>query len=218
MKTGEKKLGCLAGTVRTNQPWVGTIEGSVNNATMPKGGKKQVSIDKEGNVLFWIVNDFDVTVLPEDVVGCELVRNGIYVHGGPSIKRGETNIRTNWFGPMLKLSFADGTEGILCVKAFRVEQNVYKPGFGDLPRVTGWLTPDGKRDEHFGDAICPEGYIPNVDGYYKSVRDTNQLKNIDKALKLSARFPEAFESEGVTKGLYTFEGGRSTFYVFSLSE
>ena len=139
MKTGEKKLGCLAGTVRTNQPWVGTIEGSVNNATMPKGGKKQVSIDKEGNVLFWIVNDFDVTVLPEDVVGCELVRNGIYVHGGPSIKRGETNIRTNWFGPMLKLSFA---QRVYCVLRHSALSRTYtSPDLAISPELPVGLRP-----------------------------------------------------------------------------
>ena len=88
MQTSEKKLGCLEGTKRANMPNVGTIEGSVN-VSLTKGGKKQISIDKEGKVIFWIVNDFDVIVSPEDVVDCKLIGSGRYIMGGKNLKQGE---------------------------------------------------------------------------------------------------------------------------------
>ena len=50
MQKAEKKLGCLKGIARANMPNVGTIEGSVN-LSLTKGGKKQVSIEKEGKVI-----------------------------------------------------------------------------------------------------------------------------------------------------------------------
>ena len=118
MKTAEKKLGCLKGTLRANMPNVGTIEGSVN--TSLKSGRKQISIDKEGNVLFWIVNDFDVTVTAEDIVGCEIISSGKSIMGGGNIKDGNDTIKEYWYGAKLKLTFADGTNGVLGLKLFSV--------------------------------------------------------------------------------------------------
>ena len=91
--------------------------------------------------------------------------------------------------------------------------DVWKPGFGEIPKVDGWLAPGGERDEHYKDAICPKGYTPNVVGYYKKGPGSNQLAKIDNALKLSERFP-GFASTGVPEGLYTNDGGKSTHYVF----
>ncbi len=214
MKTAEKKLGCLAGTARANMPNVGTIEGSVN-VSLTKGGKKQVSIDKEGNVIFWIVNDFDVTVYPEDIVDCKVIGSGRYVMRGKALKNGDQTIREYWYGTIFELTFADGTTGRLTVKAFcTAGSDVWKPGFGNIPKVDGWLNPEGERDEHYKDAICPKGYKPNVLGYYKSSSGASQLLKLDHALKLSERFPEGFDGPGNPKGLYTNDGGKSTYYVF----
>ena len=213
MQTSEKKLGCLEGTKRANMPNVGTIEGSVN-VSLTKGGKKQISIDKEGKVIFWIVNDFDVIVSPEDVVDCKLIGSGRYIMGGKNLKQGEQTIREYWYGTKFELTFADGTTGVLAVKVFSVAgSDVWKPGFGEIPKVDGWLAPGGERDEHYKDAICPKGYTPNVVGYYKKGPGSNQLAKIDNALKLSERFP-GFASTGVPEGLYTNDGGKSTHYVF----
>lgn len=214
MQTAEKKLGCLKGIVRANLPNIGTIEGSVNKS-LTKGGAKQVSVDKEGHVLFWAVNDFDVTVLPEDVVDCKLIGSGRYIMGGGKVKQGEKSVSTYWYGTVFELTFADGTQGRLGVKTFCVVgRDVWKPGFGQIPKVDGWLAPGGARDEHYKDAICPEGYTPNILGYYKITNAASQLASIDKALKLSERFPDAFESAGVPKGVFTLDGGRSTYYAF----
>ena len=215
MQTAEKKLGCLAGIGRTNSVFIGTIEGSVN-VSLPNGGKKQVSINKDGNVVFWIVNDYDVTVFPDDIVGCRIAGNGRYVLRSGITKVGDESIPNHYYGTVFELDFADGTTGKLAIKAFGViGDTVWKPGSGEIPKVDGWLAPNGSRDDHYKEPICPEGYRPNVVGYYKQkTMYGNPLAEIDKALNLSARFPDAFEADGSPKGLYTFDGGVSTHYVF----
>jgi len=211
MQVAEKKLNCLKGTMRANMPNVGTIEGSVNASL--KGGKKQISIDKEGNVIFWIVNDFDVTVTAEDIVDCKVASSGRWIMRGSNIKDGDTTITEYWYGTYLDLKFADGTTGRMGVKIFSVAgTDIWKPGFGDIPCVNGWLAPNGARDEHYDDDFCPENYTPNVEGYYKSYNKKNLWKKLDSILKLSERFPDGFEN-GMPKGSYVNDAGKSTLYV-----
>ena len=211
MKVAEKKLNCLKGTARANMPNVGTISGSVN--TTLKSGSKQISIDKEGNVIFWIVNDFDVIVTPEDIVDCKVDSVGKWIMGGSNIKNGDTTIKENWYGTYLNITFADGTTGRLGVKLFSVAgRDLWKSGFGDIPKVDGWLAPNGQRDEHYNDNVCPEGYTPNVEGYYKSYRKNSEWHKLNKALKLSERFA-GFDANGMPEGVYTLDGGKSTFFV-----
>lgn len=201
MKTAEKKLNCLKGTARANKPCVGYIGGSVNNATMPNGGRKQVSIiDKE--VVFWAVNDFDVTVSPEDVVGCKVVGIGVDLHHkAVSTEKNESgaNKKADVYGHALELTFADGTSGkleIIDFYAFKDEKfirpdlnplikvvtedhwkqwNALLSDQGYYPVVAGWLNSDGGRDEHYDDIVCPEDYSPDIIELKRKAQSSNKI-------------------------------------------
>ena len=115
MVTSEKKLGCLAGTVRHNMSRCGYIEGSVN--TTLKSGSKEVSI-KDGKALFWIVNDYDVTVTAEDIAS--------YTIAAVNVKTRETSTNVNNARVALfehtvnyDIAFKNGTTGILKVKTLK---------------------------------------------------------------------------------------------------
>ena len=207
MKISEKKLGIVKETIRFNfqgSNIVGTIEGNIN-ANIPKA-KKFVSIDKEGNLLFWKSGDFDVTVCSDDVVGCKVIDSG---------KRGAMSSDSKrWYGSAFELTFSNGSMGCLIVNEFCVEQGEYRDAtLADIPVVDGWLKFDGTRDEHYNDKFCPEGYKPNILSYYKSCYGRSNLPKVDKVLKLSERFPENFETEGKAKGAYIFDGTKSTRYI-----
>ena len=191
MQKAEKKLGCLKGTARTNKPYIGYIEGTVNDASMPKGGKKQVSIiDKK--VTFWAVNDFDVTVAPEDIVGCEVVGLGKSTGRLITAKFGEQTKKANEYGNALSLSFADGTSGVLEIKSFLAFSDI-KVTLADkqrdpklweaayrspkyIPVVAGWLAPDGSKDEKYGDLVCPEGYTPDIVEFHQKAESSNKIE------------------------------------------
>ena len=202
-----KKLGIIKETIRFNVQGsniVGAIKGNVN-ANMPKVNKF-VSIDKEGNLLFWKSGDFDVTVSCDDVVNCKVVDSG---------KRGSmTSDSKRWYGSVFELTFSNGTTGLLTVHEFCVEQGEYRDATAaDIPVVDGWLSADGTRDEHYSDNLCPDGYKPNILSYFKSCQCRSNLPKVDKALKLSQRSPETFKTDGEAKGAYIFDGTKSTRYI-----
>ena len=208
MKTAEKKLGFFKGTIRQNFldfSIVGTIEGDV---TRLKGGRRMVSADKEGNLIFWIVNDFDIIVSAEEVVSCKIVDSG--KRGAPC---GSSNSGV-WYGPVFELTFVNGSTGRLVVNEFCVEGAEYRNAdVADIPHVDGWLAPDGTRDAHFNDALCPDGYKPNIVGYFREKSSSGKMSKVDNALKLKERFPEIFGADGKPKGLYVFNGSKSTYYI-----
>ena len=210
MKIAEKKLGFFMGTVRQNfmdSKIVGTIEGEV---TKLKGGRRMVSFDKEGNLVFWIVNDFDITVCAEDIVDCKIAGFG---RRGAPMGSGSSS-RGAWYGPAFDLTFVDGTKGCLVVNEFGVDGAEYRDSsVAEIPIVEGWLTSDGRRDEHYNDEICPEGYKANIVGYSRSVYGNGKLSKVIKSLKLNENFSELFGSDGSPKGMFIFDGSKSTYFI-----
>ena len=207
MKTSDKKLGILKETLRYNfqtSSIVGTIEGDVN--TNIKKGFKWVSVTKEGTLVFWRHDDFEVTISSDDVVGCKVLSYG---------DRGFGSSGKYWYGPTFELKFTNGTVGRLVVDDICVEAAEYIDlSVADVPKVDGWVAADGARDEHYNDGLCPEGYKPNILGYYKSIPFTrSQLPKVDNILKLSERFPDNFDASGNVKGAYTFDGAKSMHYI-----
>ena len=188
MQTSEKKLGCLKGTMRANKPYIGYIGGSINDSTMPKGGRKQVSIiDKK--VVFWIVKDFDVTVSPEDIVGCSVVDIGVPTGKLITAKYGEQTKKANEYGHAFLLTFSDGTTGKLEIKDFlafndiKVTPNMKEwasayanPAY--IPVVAGWLAPNGQKDGKYGDLVCPEGYTPDIVELRLKAESSNKISAI----------------------------------------
>ena len=191
MQTAEKKLNCLKGTMRANKPCIGYIEGTVNDASMPNGGKKQVSIiDKK--VTFWAVSDFDVTVAPEDIVGCEVIGLGVSTGRSVTAKFGEQTKKAKEYANVLALSFADGTAGKLEIKSFlafndikvtladkqrdpKLWEGAYKsPNY--IPVVAGWLAPNGLKDEKYDDLVCPEGYTPDIVEFHQKAESSNKIE------------------------------------------
>lgn len=195
MVTSEKKLGCLAGTVRHNMSRCGYIEGSVN--TTLKSGSKEVSI-KDGKALFWIVNDYDVTVTAEDIAS--------YTIAAVNVKTRETSTNVNNARVALfehtvnyDIAFKNGTTGILKVKTLnvfgaeadykRVNERAFstkKCPDGYVPEVAGWLNPAGQKDDKYKDAMCPEGYTADIVGFRKlSSKTGHDSFNLVKILGLT---------------------------------
>jgi hypothetical protein len=201
MERAEKKLNCLKGTARANKPCVGYIEGSVNDASMPKGGRKQVSII-DGKVVFWAVNDFDVTLTSEDITGCTVSAIGVNLrHKIVSTQKNESgsNKKADTYGHVFDLTFADGTSGKLQVIDFyafgderhirpdlnpsikQVTDNHWKTWNSLLanssyyPVVAGWLNADGSKDEHYDDLRAPEGYQPDIVELLPKAESSNKL-------------------------------------------
>lgn len=207
MQTSEKKLGCLKGTMRTNKPYIGYIGGSVNDATMPKGGRKQVSIiDKK--VVFWIVNDFDVTVFPEDIIGCKVVGLGVSTGKSVTAKYGEQTKKAQEYGHALNLTFSDGTTGKLEVKDFLAFNDIkvtpdmknWESAYVDskyIPVVAGWLAPNGLKDEKYDEIVCPEGYTPDVVELRLKAESSNKIEamaEIANAVKGKTKISELCEA------------------------
>ena len=204
MKTAEKKLGIFQGIIRQNfqrSTIVGT--GRVANES------RIVSVDKEGNLVFWYMGKFDLTISSDDVVACELVESGKLTlsDGGEGM----------WYGPAFEITLTDNSVCRLTVNEFCVENAEYRePGVAEIPKVDGWLTADGKRDGHYEDAFCPEGYKANVIGYYKKKIRHSQLSIVEKALDIKNRYPHNYGEDGNLKGLYIFDGQKSTYYIKSI--
>ena len=262
MQKAEKKLGCLKGIGRANTPCVGYISGSVNDATMPNGGRKQVSIIDQ-KMTFWATNDYDVTVFPEDIVGCSVTGIGVDMkHTVATTEKNSqgSNRKANQFGDVLTLTFADGTSGKLEVTEFcafsdevliRPDLNprIKVPTEADwrlwntwltsgtyYPVVAGWLKPDGTKDEHYDDLLCPDTYLPDVVRLMKkayasnkinaikemanAVKLRNKITDVTEALDLHTRF-EGFStvfgndnhSYSILKGAYIDVGDKSVRYI-----
>ena len=208
MKTSEKKIGFIKETIRFN------VQGSsIVGALRASSGKlnvfKFVSIDKEGNLLFWKAGYCDVAIGSEDVVNCKVVDAG---------RRGALSSDSKrWYGPVFELTLSNGETWCLTVNDFSVEQgyaNEQMLPMGAIPVVDGWLTDMGLRDEHYNDNFCPEGYKPNIVKHYLGAKySKDNFPKIDKVLKLRERFPENFNSDGSPKGSYVFDGSISTRYI-----
>ncbi len=185
METSEKKLGCLQGIKRENvAAKYGYIEGSVN--TSLKTGSKEVCLIN-GKAVFWIANDYDVTVYPEDVASHEVCGVNVFTR-----KDRTSNDEIFEYTTNLKIQFTNNTEGILKVKTidlFGIDA-MYKTDVkalkecpsGYIPEIAGWLTSDGKKDEHYDDNFCPEGYKPDVVGLRKLKKNYNKGANDNGAL------------------------------------
>ncbi len=222
MQTAEKKLNCLKGTGRANKPCIGYIEGSVNDASMPKGGKKQVSIiDKK--VTFWAVNDFDVTVFPEDIVGCQVVAIGVNMkHKVVTTEKNESgaNKKADQYGDVLELTFANGTSGRLEVTDFCAfsDEAIIRPDLNPLikspkeddwkywnscleseqyyPVVAGWISENGV-DEHYNDMIPPYGYTADIVKLVRKAQASNKINavaDIAKAVTLRNKITDLTEA------------------------
>ena len=201
MQKAEKKLGCLKGTGRANKPTVGYIGGTVNDETLPNGGRKQVSII-DGKVVFWIVNDFDVTVSPEDITGCEVVAIGVNMHHKVvSTEKNESgnNKKADQYGDVLELTFANGTTGKLEITEFCAfsDEGLIRPDLNPkinaptdkdwklwgaclanpeyYPVVAGWLREDGGKDENYDAVVCPEGYTPDIIKLVRKAQSSNKI-------------------------------------------
>lgn len=170
MEVSAKKTGCLKGIARTNASNYGYIEGSVNASL--KGGAKQVCIEK-GKVIFYLVNDYDVTVSPEDISGWEIVGIGVRNReSSKTVQVGDKQIRLIEYTNNLKVSFKNGTSGILKMDSLIVypEDRYYNAPRcpqGYIPVVAGWLAPDGNKDDHYSDPVCPDEYTPDIVGFRK---------------------------------------------------
>ena len=203
MKTAEKKLGILQAIIRQNfqrSTLVGT--GRIDNES------RIVSVDKDGKLNFWYMGKFDLTIDSDDVVNCKLIDAGKLTLGDGS--------EGMWYGPVFAITLTDNTICQLTVNEFCVENAEYRdPGVADIPKVDGWLTGDGKRDEHYNDAFCPEGYKANIIGYYKKKMRRSQLPLVEKALYLKERYPEIYGADGKLNGLFVFDGQKSTYYIKS---
>lgn len=223
MQTAEKKLNCLKGIGRANKPCVGYISGSVNDATMPNGGRKQVSIiDK--HITFWIVNDFDVTVFPEDIIGCRVTAIGVNMnHKVVATEKNASgaNKKADQYGDVLELAFANGTSGKLEVIDFcafsdeiliRPDLNPHlnPPRVSDwklwnasvlseeyYPVVAGWLKSDGSADEHYDDLLCPDEYLPDIVQLMRKAQASNKINamaDIANAFKLRNKITDITEA------------------------
>ena len=178
-----------------------------------KQGCRTVSIDRDGNLVFWAITQFDIIVSAEDVVDCKFVNSGIRGAYSAGSKDGV------WYGPVFELTFANGSTGCLVINEFSVEDVEYRDSdIANIPKVDGWLSPDGRRDEHYNDTFCPNGYKPNILGYYKQISKHGQLSRIDNALKLSKRFPEIFGVDGTPNDLYIFDGTKNTYYIKNIKK
>lgn len=205
METSEKKLGCLAGTVRHNMSRCGYIEGSVN--TTLKTGSKEVSI-KDGKALFWIVNDYDVTVTADDIASYTIA--AVNVETRKATKNvNNTKVYVYEHTVNYDIAFKNGTTGILKVKSLDVYgagsnyKSVNQEAFrtkkcpkGYVPEVAGWLNPAGQKDEKYNDAMCPEGYTADIIGFrllsskagHDSLNLVKILGLVDSPLKATVKF------------------------------
>lgn len=177
MEVSEKKLGCLAGTKRTNMSKCGYVEGSVNES-LPNGGRKEVCVI-DGKAVFWIVNDYDVTVSPEDVAS--YVVSGVNVFAR-EYSRNVDNKRIFFDEHTVdyNINFTNCTNGTLMVKTINVEQpgadykamnlQIFNKNFCPkdyVPEVAGWLNPQGEIDDQYDAVFCPEGYSAHIIGFRK---------------------------------------------------
>lgn len=196
MEVSEKKLGCLKGIKRTNMDKCGYIEGSVNESL--KSGQKEVCVEN-GKAIFWIVNDYDVTVGPEDVASYTV--SGVNVFTRESSKNvNNQRVYLHQHTVNYDICFTNGKTGRLKVTSLTVcgkeanynaindrafRNNVCPSGY--VPEVVGWLNPQGERDEKFDDVLCPEGYKPKIVGFRK-VSTNVPCRKLAKALGL-AEYP-----------------------------
>ncbi len=206
MEVSEKKLGCLEGTKRTNMDNCGYVEGSVNESL--KSGMKQVCT-KDGKVIFWIVNDFDVTVTADDIKSYTI--DGINVFTREySRNNSKDNTRVFFHEHTVNylIEFANGKTGVLKVNSLKVyardksyaANNKY---FFDnkiihddyVPEVRGWLNPEGKQDAKYNDVFCPDGYKPDIIGFRK-ISSVCPAKKVPEILKLAPLFDEKIECFG----------------------
>lgn len=197
METSEKKLGCLAGTLRFNTTRCGDIEGSVN--TTLKTGCKAVSI-KDGKVLFWIVNDYDVTVTADDIASYSISSQN---KKNREKSRNVNNERIYMYEHTVNydVEFKNGTNG--CLKLITLTVCAPEKNYNEInkmifrnnkcpndyvPEVAGWLTADGTKDDKYNDVLCPDGYKADIVGFRKvsGLRKVNHdVINVAKLLNLA---------------------------------
>ena len=207
MEVSEKKLGCLEGTKRTNMDNCGYVEGSVNESL--KSGMKQVCV-KDGKAIFWIVNDYDVTVTADDVKSYTIDGINVFTREYSRNNKSTNDQRVFFHEHTVNylIEFKNGKSGVLKVNSLVVyardksyeANNKYffqnKIVHADYAaEVKGWLTPDGKQDERYNDAVCPEGYKPDIIGFRK-ISSTRPCEQLCKALNLPPLFNKTVECFG----------------------
>lgn len=210
MKKSEKKLGIVMETIRYNfqsSKIVGGVE--VFDDNNQKRRYRFVSVGKENDLVIWSSFDYDISISSNDIVFCKVVE-----FGKRSSHMSASSDGSRWYGPVFELTLTNGDKIRLVINEFCVESGEYRDAsVADIPHVEGWLASDGTRDEHYNDALCPEGYTPNITGWFKQKSAYSSFKRIDKILNLTNRFPENFDMDGKPKGIYIFDGKKSTYYV-----
>ncbi len=188
MKVSEKKLGCLQGIVRENLGGpCGYIDGSIAEL---KSGMREVSIVKD-EVILWIVNSCDIIVDAGDIASAAVVSASDFIRKGRAKVQGQ-DVKSLQYGIHYLLDFTDGRSGVLKVLALNVSEKTFKDPKAAAQStrqyvavVKGWLTPDGKKDEKYDSALCPEGYKPEIVGF-KALFNTYKADRLVSKLGLSA--------------------------------
>ncbi len=203
MRTGAK-INLITETLRFNTQ-SDNIVGLFSENTNTKQRPKFVSLNNDGELVFWIASAQEMIISATDIYRCKVVAPG---QSAASVSSG------HWYGPALEITLVNGVTGRLILNAFRAGVACDKPGVYDIPVVNGWLAPGGARDAHYHDSFCPAGYMPDIVGYFAGFStNRSKLSNVINAMQLKERFPDIFEEDGSLKGIYIFDGTKSTYYI-----
>lgn len=178
MIKAQEKTGMIEATKRHNLSNVGFIDGPV---TELMGGNKEIYINN-GRVVFYLANDYDVTVYPEDVTEWCIWDTGVYFNDNPS---NSNEPQTSNYVNQFKFRFANGTYGHLkaptmivytapsdfipiakasdFIKRTIATKAPKKEKYA--PEIGGWLNEKGEKDGLYSSDTCPVGYKPDILGF-----------------------------------------------------
>ena len=99
MIVSDKKMNLMVGIKRTNLSKVGYVGGAITGL---RAGDKELCIEKD-NVIMYLVNDFDTTIEPSDIVEWCIDDVGLFRRQKPG---GDSSTRANEYVTHIKCKFS----------------------------------------------------------------------------------------------------------------